>query len=89
MAPSLQPQTFDLLLLFILLFDSNTSSIQYCCYVNVFTQVPLPILIHGSTLQCGVIICDRILENSSKSPMKSSVFLHDISTYVFMEYFLQ
>ena len=39
-------------------------------------------------------ICDRILENSSKSHMKSSVFLHvfnDISTdaYVFTEYFLQ
>ena len=39
------------------------------------------------------IICDRILENSSKSHMKSSVFLHvfnDISTYVyvFTEYFL-
>ena len=39
------------------------------------------------------IKCDRILENSSKSHMKSSVFLHvfnDISTYVyvFMEYFL-
>ena len=38
-------------------------------------------------------ICDRILENSSKSHMKSSVFLHvfnDISTYVyvFMKYFL-
>ena len=38
-------------------------------------------------------ICDRILENSSKSHMKSSVFLHvfnDISTYVyvFTEYFL-
>ena len=38
-------------------------------------------------------ICDRILEKSSKSHMKSSVFLHifnDISTYVyvFMEYFL-
>ena len=40
-----------------------------------------------------IIICDRILENSSKSHMKSSVFLHvfnDISTYVyvFTEYFL-
>ena len=38
-------------------------------------------------------ICDQILENSSKSHMKSSVFLHvfnDISTYVyaFTEYFL-
>ena len=37
--------------------------------------------------------CDRILENSSKSHKKSSVFLHvfnDISTYVyvFTEYFL-
>ena len=37
--------------------------------------------------------CDRIMENSSKSHMKSSVFLHvfnDISTYVyvFAEYFL-
>ena len=37
--------------------------------------------------------CDWILENSSKSHMKSSVFLHvfnDISTYVyvFTEYFL-
>ena len=37
--------------------------------------------------------CDRTLENSSKSHMKSSVFLHvfnDISTYVyvFTEYFL-
>ena len=37
--------------------------------------------------------CDRILENSSKLNMKSSVFVHvfnDISTYVyvFMEYFL-
>ena len=41
----------------------------------------------------GVYICDRLLENSSKSHMKSSVFLHvfnDISTYayVFTEYFL-
>ena len=40
-----------------------------------------------------IILCDRILENSSKSHMKSSVFLHvfnDISTYVyvFTEYFL-
>ena len=39
------------------------------------------------------IICDRILENSSKSHMKSKVFLHvfnDIFTYVYvsMEYFL-
>ena len=39
------------------------------------------------------IICDWILEHSSKSHMKSSVFLHvfnDISTYVhvFTEYFL-
>ena len=39
------------------------------------------------------MICDRILENSSKSHMKFSVFLHvfnDISTYVyiFTEYFL-
>ena len=39
------------------------------------------------------VICDRILENSSKSHMKSSVFLHvfnDISTYVYVltEYFL-
>ena len=38
-------------------------------------------------------ICDRILENNSKSHIKSSVFLHvfnDISTYVyvFTEYFL-
>ena len=38
-------------------------------------------------------ICDRILENSSKSHMKSSVFLHvfnDIFTYVyvFTEYLL-
>ena len=37
--------------------------------------------------------CDRILENSSKAHMKSSVFPHvfnDISTYVyvFTEYFL-
>ena len=34
-------------------------------------------------------ICDQILENSSKSHMKSSVF-NDISTYVyvFTEYFL-
>ena len=37
--------------------------------------------------------CDRILENSSKSHMRSSVFLHvfnGISTYVyvFTEYFL-
>ena len=32
-------------------------------------------------------ICDQILENSSKSHMKSSVFLHvfnDISTYVYV-----
>ena len=32
-------------------------------------------------------ICDRILENSSKSHMKSSVFLHvfnDISTYAYV-----
>ena len=40
-----------------------------------------------------LIICDRILENSSKSHMKSGVFLHvfnDISTYayVFTGYFL-
>ena len=38
-------------------------------------------------------ICDQILENSSKSHMKSSVFLHvvnDISTYVYVitQYFL-
>ena len=41
----------------------------------------------------GIANCDWILENSSKSHMKSSVFLHvfnDISTnaYVFTEYFL-
>ena len=41
----------------------------------------------------SLIICDWILENGSKSHMKSSVFLHvfnDISTYVyvFTEYFL-
>ena len=44
-------------------------------------------------ITCAHIICDRILENSSKSHTKSSVFLHvfnDISTcvYVFTEYFL-
>ena len=35
----------------------------------------------------GNIICDRILENSSKSHMKSGVFLHvfnDISTYAYV-----
>ena len=42
---------------------------------------------------CNYTICDQIWENSSKSHMKSSVFLHvfnDISTYVyvFTEYFL-
>ena len=34
-----------------------------------------------------MIICDRILENSSKSHMKSSVFLHvfnDVSTYAYV-----
>ena len=41
----------------------------------------------------GGTIFDRILENSSKSHMKSNVFLHvfnDISTYVYVltEYFL-
>ena len=39
------------------------------------------------------VICDRILENNSKSHMKSGVFLHvfnDISihAYVFPKYFL-
>ena len=43
--------------------------------------------------QHRIAICDRILENSSKSHMKSSVFLHvfnDISTYAYVltEYFL-
>ena len=47
----------------------------------------------GSVQAIAEPICDRILENSSKSHMKSSVFLHvfnDISTYVyvFTEYFL-
>ena len=42
---------------------------------------------------CVHTICDWILENSSKSHMKSSVFLHvfnDISTYAYVltEYFL-
>ena len=42
---------------------------------------------------CSIDNCDRILENSSKSYLKSSVFLHvfnDISNYVyvFTEYFL-
>ena len=34
-----------------------------------------------------IYICDQILDNSSKSHMKSSVFLHalhDISTYVYV-----
>ena len=45
---------------------------------------------HGY-LESTKINCDQILENSSKSHMKSNVFLHvfnDISTCVFMEYFL-
>ena len=46
----------------------------------------------AKTTKC-ITNCDWILENSSKSHMKSSVFLHvfnDISTYVyvFTEYFL-
>ena len=48
---------------------------------------------HSYCIMTNEDICDRILENSSKSHMKSSVFLHvfnDISTYVyaFTEYFL-
>ena len=48
---------------------------------------------NGNLLYMLKHICDQILENSSKSHMKSSVFLHvfnDISTYmyVFTEYFL-
>ena len=53
-------------------------SLFACMYMNVYVH------------EC---ICDWILENSSKSHMKSSVFLHvfnDISTYayVFTKYFL-
>ena len=72
----------------------------------IMLQLPLiRIYVDINQLQCALIkfhaiykdmmaICDRILENSSKSHMKSSVFLHvfnDISTYayVFTEYFLQ
>ena len=45
------------------------------------------------TTRCTYKLCDQILENSSKSHMKSSVFLYvfnDISTYVyiFTDYFL-
>ena len=37
----------------------------------------------------SLCICDRILENSSKSHMKSSIFLHVFTyVYVFTEYFL-
>ena len=51
------------------------------------------IRIKSLTIFCALINCDRILENSSKSHMKSNVFLHvfnDISTYeyVLTEYFL-
>ena len=43
--------------------------------------------------ECMIAICDWILENSSKSHMKSSVFLYvfnNISTYAYVltEYFL-
>ena len=49
--------------------------------------------IKTQTKASDIEICDRILENGSKSHMKSSVFLYvfnDISTYVyvFTEYFL-
>ena len=49
--------------------------------------------VHKSFYELSHTKCDWILENSSKSHMKSSVFLHvfnDISTYVyvFTEYFL-
>ena len=48
---------------------------------------------HRTIWKLRKMICDRILENSSKSHKKSGVFLHvfnDISTYVyvFTEYFL-
>ena len=59
-----------------------------CTELNLNVDTYIHSLLHDY-----IYICDRILENSSKSHMKSSVFLHvfnDISTYVyvFMEYFL-
>ena len=64
--------------------------------ISAFVWVRKYVYIHCYSYQHsnrGLAICDRILENSSKSYMKSSVFLHvfnDISTYVyvFTEYFL-
>ena len=60
-----------------------------CMYVCVSDYL----CVQGENTPYATYICDRILENISKSHMKSSVFLHvfnDISTYVyvFMEYFL-
>ena len=67
-------------------------------YMSVSIQSsvhPLPSITIIDQLQCNTktLKCDRILENNSKSHMKSSVFLHvfnDISTcaYVPTEYFL-
>ena len=71
------------------------------CYINVFNNFSTKysyivcdmVAMHEQQEFIMDIICDRILENSSKSHMKSSVFLHvfnDISTYVYLftEYFL-
>ena len=60
---------------------------------HVLVRFLIIVLISSLMAVNEIFICDRILENSSKSHMKSSVFLHvfnDISTYVyvFTEYFL-
>ena len=62
---------------------------------SALSNIPCTELVwYSQTLAfCAFAKCDRILENSSKSHKKSSVFLHvfnDISTYVyvFTEYFL-
>ena len=65
---------------------------QYTCFVHTFHN-DIAVMIWTLSIKWVATICDRILENSSKSHIKSSVFLHvfnDISTYVyvFMEYFI-
>ena len=62
-------------------------------HIHIRPEVQTPEPQYFLPSQFTINNCDRILENSSKSHMKSNVFLHvfnDISTYVYLftEYFL-
>ena len=76
----------------LVLYKYNNINSRYL-YVCMYLCIYILVCSDQTILIMWLIICDRILENSSKSHIKSSVFLHvfnDISTYmyVFTEYFL-